>query len=459
MGINKLLIIPILMLSTMCAKVNYYDGSTASGQNNNIDFKNQKTSTQGIDVSKIWKNKNGQQEGKNSGTGIKNYFSNFKQHISEPMLGEVNNTTPDGSTQFKQNISCDQNASVLVEIDYTLGANSSPIFKISAEPNQQGVFTENFTSPYNATSVCAKGIMVCPNNALSSPSCKYYNWKYDKGLSLEEVAKSTVNDCTCINDSCKSNSVALSVSDKSMVLNLVSGAIYATIAPNKQNEMLNKAIEENGKYVMYGQRMGDCDNYKEGETPKVNLGTDEDFSNIVDYEQKVNDIAADSNSSLNAVNNSAIGQRSNQNYQFYSETQQMVNDGLTTSTEVENNTQNNGTSFNVITNKSNSAVSGTVGVNTNELEEADRESYVCIVKIPTDESGKVYTNNTTKDDATNNSITYKYETRSCTNNGSNCPHTYPEKIQKRCGQDDGSFQRNVAILSSIDELSKDVICK
>ncbi len=463
---SRIVVLVLLLHHFVQAEVNYYDHSMEVDKKTNIDYTDyDNLKSKKPDVQKLWKNNsniNPEEEAESNGVLAKNHFNDFKSNISDPTLSDQNSTTIDGSKSFRQNISCDENASIFVEIDYYLGYLDSPIFKVSTEPDENGEFSEIFHSQYDATGICSDGIMACPDNVFDeNATCSYYKWEYNNGLNLKEVEKSTMQDCTCINKSCSpSYYQALSITDRQMILERASGAIYAVIAPSKQSKMLNRAVPENGKYVIYGQRMGNCQNFQGDETIKGNMGASENFKSIVDYEDKKNEIIADDNSALNIVNNSAIKKRSDTNYMFYSETEQMVGDTVATNKKTKKNTNytSGTTTFDVSTSKSSSRVGGTVGVNTMRLKNMNKEAYKCIVKIPTNDRGKIYTNNTTKQQQTNSQITYKYEARICTDNGSKCPYRYPERIHKRCGNNNGSFERNMAILSSVDELSKDVIC-
>ncbi len=462
---NRIMVLVLLLHYFVYAKVNYYNHSMEVDKKINIDyFDRDGLEGKKPNIPKSWQNNNNynfEEEAELNGVLAKNYFSDFKSNISDPILSDKNATTIDGSKSFRQNISCDKNVSVFVEIDYYLGDLDSPIFKVSTEPDENGRFSEIFNAQYDATGICSNGIIVCPDNVFDeNTTCGYYKWEYDNGLNLKEVEKSTMQDCTCINKSCSNYHKALSVTDKQVILERVSGAIYAVIAPSKQSKMLNKAVSENGKYVIYGQRMGNCNNFQGDEAIKGNIVATENFKNIVDYGDKKSKIIADENSALNIVNNSAIKTRSNSNYMFYSETEQMVNDAVIINKKTKKNTNHilGTTIFDVNTKLSNSRVGGTVGVNTARLKNMNKEAYKCVVKIATNERGKIYTNNTTKQQQTNSQITYKYEARICTNNGTECPYSYPEIIYKRCGNNNGSFERNMAILSSIDEISKDVIC-
>lgn len=357
----------------------------------------------------------------------------IKNNFLNPATGNGKTKTLDGKVTLDTHVTCDDVSNPYLII--SISGSSDIDITIKVDKEADGIIDKTF-SFYGISGVGTNGVAICDSNTFNN--CSYKAWQLDSLLNVSLIKKTKSVDIIglyCINSSCGS----LSLNDKERILQDIASGIVNLFQTNNPNYVVTKTAVDNNKIKIFGQRMNGCN--QESIYSPSSLPTESNINSYSSYMDR-NNSAYDVLYTTNEINNTALG---------------------LTPSDI-NTTINNGYPQNITPNSDithltfdyNSSVSENMDLNASKSLE---KKYCTVVKNI--KKNQVLEDGNVVGTTGGSSVTEKTEIRECTGDSSlTCPYNpdIGESIKYDCSTKHKGLAETTAILSNLNEMSKDFTC-
>jgi len=368
--------------------------------------------------------------------------SSTLNHFKGDMSGTINNPlttnqqlkTVDGSKSGDGKIICGGgNTQEYLSIGYT--GTSDITVSVQMDKNLDGT-KETSWSFSGISGVCSNGAIKCSSGTWNN--CKYYKWSYNGGtLWLNETQPVLVGGCYCINSSCGS----LAATQKSSILNDISGAIAPLMSDNSQY-VITKTSNDGQTVKYWGQNYSNCSNSSNSK-PTVSLSGDD-----MQYQTDKAALsqANDDRSAYYILNEGAQNDIPLDN-KYKTD---LINRTTSVKASATNTTGTNNYAY------TDSLSGSSINVNGSLLLGSQGEAKYCEVEW-TKENTDAFLDETNRKNSTTNNQTRYSEIRECTNDWSVCPVNSGESVKHQCGAIN-NFAEVTGALNAVSEAAEDMVC-
>lgn len=163
-------------------------------------------------------------------------------------------STVDGTKSFNAQIQCPSSRAFITVLLTPAGGGEAQI-TVGEDLDFDGVAEYTFTSPVNASGVCANGIISCEPGTWNS--CRGYRWIANPAgqAALQEVSITNLGGCYCINNSCGSN---LFFARTGQILETVGGGVIGSIQGLSPRYTVTRARIDGASILYHGQATAGC---------------------------------------------------------------------------------------------------------------------------------------------------------------------------------------------------------
>jgi hypothetical protein len=163
-------------------------------------------------------------------------------------------STLDGTRSFNAQIQCPSSRAFITVLLTPAGGGEAQI-TVGEDLDFDGTVEYTFTSPVNASGVCANGIIACEPGTWNS--CRGYRWTANPAgrATLQEVSITNLGGCYCINNSCGSN---LLFARTGQILETVGGGVIGSIQGLSPKYTVTRARIDGTSILYHGQATAGC---------------------------------------------------------------------------------------------------------------------------------------------------------------------------------------------------------
>ena len=162
--------------------------------------------------------------------------------------------TVDGSQSFNAQIQCPSSQAFVTVLLTPAGGGEAGI-TVGEDLDFDGTVDFTYSSPVNASGVCANGIISCEPGTWNS--CKGFRWTANPAgqTGLQEASITDLGGCYCINNSCGSN---LLLARTGQILDTVGGGVIGSIQGLSPRYTVTRARIDGTSIFYHGQATAGC---------------------------------------------------------------------------------------------------------------------------------------------------------------------------------------------------------